>query len=107
MADKTWKAFERQIAKILGGRRVPITGRQRGDVPDVEHDYFSIECKLRKSVPKWIKSALAQAHAASRGRKRPVVFLREKGSPESDIIVIMYLNVLTELYSNSISRFER
>ena len=42
MADRAWKATERAIAARLGGRRVPITGRQRGDVPDVAHPAFAM-----------------------------------------------------------------
>lgn len=45
MSEKPWKRNERRIADLLGGRRVPITGRARGDVPDIDHAAFSIECK--------------------------------------------------------------
>ena len=52
---KDWKQAERRIAKLLGGRRIPITGRQRGDVPDIEHDALSIEVKSRKALPAWLR----------------------------------------------------
>jgi len=29
---KDWKQAERRVARLLGGRRVLVTGRQRGDV---------------------------------------------------------------------------
>ena len=43
--DKTWKKFERDIAKELTSlgdmaERVPITGRTRGSAPDVESLIF-------------------------------------------------------------------
>ncbi len=38
MSRATWKRIERSIAGIIGGERVPITGRARGDTPDVRHD---------------------------------------------------------------------
>jgi hypothetical protein len=34
---KDWKQAERRIADLLGGQRIPVTGRQRGDTPDIEH----------------------------------------------------------------------
>jgi len=30
MPDTRWKATERRIAALLGGRRVPVSGRGRG-----------------------------------------------------------------------------
>lgn len=46
---KDWKACERRVAEVLGGVRVPITGRQRGATPDVEHAALSIEVKAVKA----------------------------------------------------------
>ena len=36
MTGETWKASERRMAAIIGGVRVPVTGRARGSVPDIE-----------------------------------------------------------------------
>ena len=47
-----WKNTESQIAKYLGGERVPITGRL--GKPDVEHVKWAIEVKARTVMPKWI-----------------------------------------------------
>jgi hypothetical protein len=65
----TWKALERQIAKRLGGQRVPVTGRtgEEGMLsPDIEHPLWSIEVKHRdqQSVPKWLAHAFDQAEAS-------------------------------------------
>lgn len=86
--DKLWKAFERRAAKFVGGERVPITGRQRGSAPDIEHSWLSIECKYRKSVPEWIKDAMRQAVASARPRQMPVVILGEKGADIKDALFI-------------------
>ncbi len=51
LADKNWKRFERRVAAIVDGERVPVSGRQRGYAPDIEHNWLSIECKYRKSLP--------------------------------------------------------
>ena len=60
MADKSWKAFERRVARIFGGKRVPLSGSikdGRTGKGDVETDVFSIECKMRsqglKSIFDW------------------------------------------------------
>ena len=80
MADKLWKAFERRIAKYIGGERVPITGRQRGDAPDIAHNWLAVECKYRKTVPEWLKDAMRQAKASARGSQTPVVIIGERGT---------------------------
>jgi hypothetical protein len=49
MTDKCWKAAERRIATLLGGKRVPVNGR--GDEPDVAHPWLAIEVKHRASLP--------------------------------------------------------
>jgi hypothetical protein len=82
--DKAWKRNERDIAKFVGGTRVPITGRQRGDVPDIEHNWLALEAKYRKTLPEWLHDAMRQAEAAARPRQMPVVVLREKGMPITD-----------------------
>jgi len=47
MADKRWKATERRIAALLGGRRVPVSGRGRGNAPDIAHPWLALEVKDR------------------------------------------------------------
>lgn len=69
---KTWKKVELEIAKILsnqskkksGIRRIPVTGRQRGDTPDISHPTVSVEVKHRQSIPKWIVNLLEEEHFA-------------------------------------------
>lgn len=71
-----WKATERFVAEQLGGRRVPITGRQRGDAPDIDHPIYSIEVKRRSAplaFPRWLQTAFEQADAANPGHKKPLV----------------------------------
>jgi hypothetical protein len=92
MADKAWKRSERSIAAVLGGRRVPITGRARGSAPDVSHPWLSIECKHRRALPVWIADALDQAAAASDGGERlPVAILHEDGQRHGRDVVMLRL----------------
>jgi hypothetical protein len=87
-----WKACERRIAKLLGGQRVPVTGRQRGDVPDIEHVALSIEVKSRKALPVWLLGALNQAQAASKNGKMPVVVLHQDRTPYAESLIVLRLD---------------
>jgi hypothetical protein len=91
MADKNWKKNERGTAKYIGGERVPITGRQRGDVPDIKHKWLAPECKLRKTIPGWILEGMEQAKAASRGHQLPVLIIRQSGQSIEDSLICMPL----------------
>lgn len=88
----TWKSTEREIARRLGGERVPITGRnKRGDAPDVEHEWLSIEVKHRKKLPNWIADAMSQAQASQRGEQLPIVVLHENRQRFDDAYVVIRL----------------
>jgi hypothetical protein len=83
MTDRAWKVAEREVAELVGGERVPITGRQRGATPDVQHKWLAIEVKNTRSFPKWLKDAHLQAIASkvkeeSEGSetKLPVVIIK-------------------------------
>lgn len=92
MAEKTWKKVERKIAEFIGGRRVPVTGRGRGDAPDIRHDWLSIECKHRQELPAWIYDAIDQAKRSAEGTdKLPIAILHEKRAGHSTDLVVMTL----------------
>jgi len=85
MALKTraaWKAIERQWAELLGGKRVPVTGRQRGDAPDIEHPTLSIEVKAGKTISTRLSDGMEQAKASIRGDQLPILCVTQsrKGS---------------------------
>jgi hypothetical protein len=75
----TWKKSERDAAETLGGKRIPVTGRHSGDVPDIEHPMFAIEHKYGKRViSATIKKALSQARkAAETTKKIPLVTIEQ------------------------------
>jgi len=98
----TWKSTERAVAAQLGGQRVPITGRQRGDVPDVQHDWLAVEVKHRKALPAWLHDAMAQAVAAQRDGQLPVVVLHEAGQQHDDDIVCVRLRDFVEWFGGEI-----
>ena len=88
---KDWKSCERKIAEILGGVRVPVSGRQRGATPDVEHPELSIEVKSRKTLPAWLMDALEQAQAATEDGRLPVAVLHQDRKPYTDALVVVRL----------------
>lgn len=92
MADKTWKKVERKVAELLGGERVPVTGRFRGSAPDVTHKFLSLEVKHRDSLPGWILEAMEQADAANNGKQVSTVILHQKGMKFTDSLTVMRLS---------------
>lgn len=99
--SKIWKEAERRIARLLGGQRVPITGRARGSSPDIDHDKYSIEVKHRESYPDWLMEAFEQADMARKvsgdNEKISLVILHEKGQPYTDCLTLMRLRDMIAL----------
>ena len=91
MSDKRWKQTERKIAALLGGRRVPISGRGRGDAPDVAHRWLSIEVKDRATLPAWLLDALAQAEASATPAQLPVAVLHRAGDRHDHALIVLRL----------------
>lgn len=94
---KDWKSCERKVAELLGGVRVPVTGRQRGATPDVEHETLSIEVKSRKSLPGWLMDAMEQAEAASKNGRLPVAILHQDRQQYADSLCLLRLEDLAKL----------
>ena len=88
---KAWKACERRVAALLGGYRVPVSGRGRGCTPDIEHPTLSIEVKSRKKIPAWLEDALLQAQASTKDGRLPIVVLHQDGQRYSSSLVVLRL----------------
>lgn len=86
-----WKATERRVARILGGVRIPITGRTG---PDIVHEEIAIEVKERATLPAWLEKAFEQARD---GAKPRVVVLHRKGRRWREDVVLMRLGDFAEL----------
>lgn len=91
MTDKAWKACERRVAKYINGTRVPVSGRTRGDKPDIDHNFLAVEVKYRKEIPEWLKDAMRQAEAAAMPRQLPCVILVEKGQDTGEALICFRL----------------
>ena len=93
MADATWKANERAIARRLGGQRV---GNRGTNTEDVAHPRLSVEMKTRKSLPAWLLGAMAQAQANAPPGRVPCVVLHEVGARHASDLVMLRLREFTE-----------
>ena len=89
---RSWKQCERRVAGILGGRRVPVSGRGRGDAPDVTTPSLAVEVKSRRTLPAWIEGALVQAEASAQDPQLPIVVLHEDGRRYADSLVVLRLD---------------
>jgi hypothetical protein len=67
MSEPRWKRHERLIARALGGERLPNIGRR---APDVLSPSWAIEVKTRRSLPRWLLEAIAQAEEGARATGR-------------------------------------
>lgn len=94
---KDWKACERRIASILGGRRIPVSGRGRGDNPDIEHPTLSVEVKARATFPAWLEDALRQAECSAQNGKIPTVVLHQDRQQYADSLCVLRLEDLAKL----------
>ena len=94
---KDWKSGERRVAELLGGRRVPVSGRTRGDCPDVEHPSLSIECKSRKKLPAWIEDAVKQADDCTRSGQLAIAVFHQDGKKYQDALEMIRLSEVANL----------
>ena len=89
MTDKSWKAFERKVAKITGGRRIPASGSAQfeGELGDVFHKSFEIECKWRSKlqIASWFREVRERAN---RSGKIPLLVVHEKGMQSANLAVL-------------------
>ena len=107
MDRSTWKNWERKVAEWFGGnevnaRRIPVTGRQSGDVPDVETIKFAIEVKAGKVVSSRTLKAVDQAKKAgiSTGKIPVVVQVHKVNKNVSVPLVTLDLATFLKLTEN-------
>ena len=100
MPAKTWKNFERKIAELLGGARIPCSGNARIK-GDVLHEIFFIECKYGEQIPKritdWYKKAKEQADG-----KITLLCMKPKGMHIDFILISVedFIKILRDGHGN-------
>jgi hypothetical protein len=106
MSEARWKVYERQVARALGGERQPNTGR-RG--PDALAGPWAIEVKTRRSLPRWLLAAIAQAEEGARasGRLPLLVLVLAPGKGrKARRYALLSLEVLSNLVGSEVIRDE-
>lgn len=105
---RNWQRGERNLAKILGCVRVPITGRTRKQAPsDLLSDTLAVEVKTRKRMPLLLASAIDQAESgrdyvkSQDGKDRLAIAVIHKDSTDYlSSLVCMRLSDFLELIKN-------
>jgi hypothetical protein len=92
---KDWKSCERKVAALLGGRRIPVSGRARGYSPDIHHERLSIEVKSRRKLPAWLEDAMKRAEACAQDGQLPLMVLHQDGQRYQDALIVMRLKDLS------------
>ena len=88
--DKSWKAFERRVAKRVGGKRIPVTGERDG--ADIQAGPFCYQAKLRRGQPEYLRDWLRGIVAAGeRSGTTGVVVWKVPGARDDDAVVVLRL----------------
>ena len=100
MADKSWKAFERRVAKRMGGKRIPVTGERDG--ADVDAGPFVYQAKLRRGLPSYLREWLRGIVAAGErsGGATGVVVWKAPNARDDDAVVVLRLRDWQDLHGN-------
>jgi hypothetical protein len=115
--DKSWKAFERRIAKLFGCKRRGADFRgENGGKDDLTHSLYAVECKLL-SKPTYgaMLEACRQAEGAAMVtrttavnyeakeitlnreiERHPIAIVKRKGDRDEDALVIQRLSTFRE-----------
>jgi len=86
MSDRLWKSVERKLAKLLGGKRVPVHSTD-GIKCDISCPAWSVEVKERKRLPVLLKDTMAQAKRNCEPGKLAIAVFHEKGKQHDTDIV--------------------
>lgn len=103
MKSRMWKQHESNWAELLGGKRVPVSGRGRGDQPDVAHERFSVEVKAGAVLSSRALDGMAQAVASIKGGQVPIVCISNR-KPGAKIVNGYYVLMRAEDFVTLISR---
>lgn len=86
------KAHERKVAKLIGGRRTGVLGKE-----DVTHIAFSVECKSREKIPKWFTDFWEQAVANCEEGKKPLLVIHKLNQKYNDDWVVIKMEDFLEV----------
>lgn len=103
MGDASWKAFERRIAKVFGGKRRGAVDHTGGS--DIIVDGWSVECKLlsRPSYSLMLDACLQAERERPHPTDIPVAVVKRKGDLDKNALVIMRLETFESEYVKCVS----
>lgn len=87
MPEKRWKQLERHVAKLVGGRRIPVTGERHG--ADILSPMFAYQVKSRRSLPTWLWEWLSGIRHVAQEGQVGVLVLHQPGGAISESLVIV------------------
>ena len=88
--DKSWKRFERAIAKRVGGQRLPCDGGKDG--VDVAAGLFRYQCTLGRRFPTYLRTWLdGITETAERKGAVGVLVWKERGALLDDSVIVLRL----------------
>ena len=76
-----WKNAERQVAKVIGGKRHSRGANFGEEAPDIimpKDSLFVYEVKYRKKISNFLKDGLLQAKRYAKDNQVPVLVLKER-----------------------------
>ena len=87
-------AFERRLAKRMGGRRIPVTGERDG--ADIVAGPFVYQAKLRQRMQSYLRDWLrgivgAAERAPLLGQRTGVVVWKAPNARDDDAVVVLRL----------------
>lgn len=103
MADRTWKAFERRMARMFETERIPaagVMGRHQKDAADFQTARFSFQAKKGYQPPSYLRSWLSGIVTIAQASGRiGVVVWGGKGEQDSEAFVILRASDFAEIAS--------
>src|SRR5438128_1788379 len=88
MPDRSWKAFERRLARALGSRRIAATGERAG--ADFQDGRFAYQAKRGRRFPSYLRDWLTGiVTAAALAGRIGVVVWKAKRVPDRDAVVVL------------------
>lgn len=95
MPDKTWKRREREVATMLLGQRIPVTGERHGS--DVQTSEFSVQVKHGRNQPGYLREWLDGIRAVTPMGKTGIVVWTTPHEPTRDAVVVMRFADLVQI----------
>jgi len=97
MSDTRWKRLERDVARKVGGQRIPVTGERDGQ--DISHPVFAFQVKSRRTIPGWLATWLAGITGTARRLDRVgVLVLHQPGTEVDDALVVLRMRDWVDLH---------